>query len=75
MDMAAPDTSTPARTVLTLVDNAVRNCMGPLPGPVHLNCQYREPLGPGAETWPEMVLEVSVLLQQSDDNWLASIRP
>lgn len=59
MDVAAPDVSVPARSVLTTVDQAFRQCMGPLPGPVHLNCQYREPLGSAADAWPQnSVLQV-----------------
>lgn len=51
-DLPAPDPNVPPEAVLTTVDQAVFRSRHPVPGPVHLNCMYREPLAPlQAETF------------------------
>ena len=46
VDMPCPSAEVPAAYVLTTVDQAVQRACSPHPGPVHLNCMFREPLLP-----------------------------
>ena len=57
-DIAAPNTAIPARSVVTTIDTATQHTLTPTSGPVHLNCQFREPLGPKQEAWPITALKV-----------------
>ena len=58
VDMPPPDDAVPARMALTTVDVALRHATGASPGPVHLNCQLREPLGPRPTDWRRAALKV-----------------
>ena len=58
VDLPPPDDAMPARMALTTIDTAVRHTGGPNPGPVHINCQLREPLAPSVVPWNRMALQV-----------------
>lgn len=50
-DMAPPGDGAPARACATTAATALRYLRGTNPGPVHLNCSFREPLGPQRVDW------------------------
>jgi len=45
-DLPVPDENIIPEMVLTTIDQAVFMSKNPLPGPVHINCMFREPLAP-----------------------------
>lgn len=45
-DMPTPTFDISPEFVLTTIDQAIFRAKGELPGPVHINCMYREPLAP-----------------------------
>ena len=45
-DLPAPDTQIKPAFLLTTMDQAVFRSKDPMPGPVHINCMFREPLAP-----------------------------
>lgn len=45
-DLPAPDEQIDPAFLLTTMDQAVFRSINPMPGPVHINCMFREPLAP-----------------------------
>lgn len=69
MDLQAPGEEVLVRQFLTAIDNAVRYATSsPDPGPVHLNCQFRDPLNPKVVPWGDRLLD-------GLDQWLQSSTP
>lgn len=57
-DLPVPDDKTPARSLLTTVDHAVLMAeLDAHPGPVQLNCPFREPLAPSDAAWDRSCLD------------------
>ena len=52
VDMPCPDAAIPPAFVLTTVDQAVHRALSQPPGPVQINCMFREPLIPGPDEAP-----------------------
>lgn len=52
VDLPCPDGSIDPCMVLTTIDQAVHAARSGLAGPVHLNCMFREPLGPDSTPLP-----------------------
>ena len=50
-DLPPPGDGAPARVWATAANAATRVLRGARPGPVHLNCQFRDPLGPEPSAW------------------------
>jgi isochorismate synthase/2-succinyl-5-enolpyruvyl-6-hydroxy-3-cyclohexene-1-carboxylate synthase/2-succinyl-6-hydroxy-2,4-cyclohexadiene-1-carboxylate synthase/O-succinylbenzoate synthase len=50
-DLPPPGDGAPARVWATAANAATRVLRGARPGPVHLNCQFRDPLGPVRAPW------------------------
>lgn len=48
-DMPCPSREIDPAFVLTTVDQALHRCQGHFPGPVHLNCMFREPFFDGGD--------------------------
>ncbi len=68
-DLPCPTRDIAAESILTTIDQAVFRAQGELPGPVHLNCMFREPLAPS-----QIKKNFSSYLK-SIGNWQISLRP
>jgi 2-succinyl-5-enolpyruvyl-6-hydroxy-3-cyclohexene-1-carboxylate synthase len=68
-DLPCPDEKFPLTALLTTADQAVFRTQYPLAGPVHLNCMFREPLGPQRVAYPRRALLKPLA------RWLASAQP
>ncbi|MEL6822075.1 MAG: 2-succinyl-5-enolpyruvyl-6-hydroxy-3-cyclohexene-1-carboxylic-acid synthase, partial [Calditrichota bacterium] len=67
-DMPCPTIEIPAQFILTTAAQIVSRSLSPEPGPVHLNCMFREPLAPlDKPVSPEYIKPVS--------NWYSSSIP
>ncbi|HLP60036.1 MAG TPA: 2-succinyl-5-enolpyruvyl-6-hydroxy-3-cyclohexene-1-carboxylic-acid synthase, partial [Candidatus Deferrimicrobium sp.] len=64
VDLPVPDPQIKPETLLTTIDQAVFRSQDPLPGPVHLNCMFREPLAPNATGFDARIYLESI------DHWL-----
>ena len=51
VDLPPPGDGAPARVYATAAATAARHLHGDRPGPVHLNVQFRDPLGPVKSAW------------------------
>lgn len=77
-DLAPPSGDAPARVLLSTLDAAVGAAThAAARGPAHVNCQFREPLGPAAAPWPQEVLRVRKSSCSSSFPWLPAwcLRP
>jgi 2-succinyl-5-enolpyruvyl-6-hydroxy-3-cyclohexene-1-carboxylate synthase len=52
-DLPCPDIQIPAKFVLSTIDQVIHKAKNNPPGPVHLNCMFREPLEPGQQDLPK----------------------
>ncbi len=68
-DLPCPTLDIPPEVILTTMDQAVYRALHHLPGPVHINCMFREPLVPIKTRIP--LTDYFKNLQ----NWLANERP
>ncbi|MCB2411475.1 2-succinyl-5-enolpyruvyl-6-hydroxy-3-cyclohexene-1-carboxylic-acid synthase [Demequina sp. TTPB684] len=54
-----------ARAVHWATGNTERDDLAAAPGPVHLNLEFRDPLGPDAGSWPDVRQEKATLLDRT----------
>jgi len=75
VQLPEPSTAIPARSLLSTIDQAVTSSVGCLPGPVHINAPFREPLEPadpaGEDPW---LLQIEAWRKNADP-LCASIAP
>jgi 2-succinyl-5-enolpyruvyl-6-hydroxy-3-cyclohexene-1-carboxylate synthase len=59
-DLPVPSPGTPVESALAAVDQAISHALGNPPGPVHINCQFDEPLAPEQSAKPYAILSEAV---------------
>jgi 2-succinyl-5-enolpyruvyl-6-hydroxy-3-cyclohexene-1-carboxylate synthase len=66
--LPCPTTEMPAQALLTAIDQACHRAQGHDPGPVHINCPFREPLAPTktGDDWTEYLVPVEPWLGSDD---------
>ena len=64
-DLPVPTVEIPHQMPLTTIAHAIHRSQTP-PGPVHINCQFREPLAPTPQPLPTAYVEAATAYQQSD---------
>jgi len=66
--LPCPTTEMPAQALLTAIDQACHRAQGNDPGPVHINCAFREPLAPTdtGDNWTEYLTPLDSWLESDD---------
>jgi 2-succinyl-5-enolpyruvyl-6-hydroxy-3-cyclohexene-1-carboxylate synthase len=67
--LPCPSSDIPPAFVLTTIDQAVARARGEVNGPVHLNCQFRDPLSPESRPFPRALLSALSPWTRSRDPW------
>ncbi len=70
LDMPCPDKDIVPEYVLTAVDQSVHRSRGEWPGPVHLNCMFRELLAPA-----ETKIKISEAYIEGCKKWMKESKP
>lgn len=68
-DLPVPDKEIKNEFVLTTVDQAVFMSKNPVPGPVHINCMFREPLA------PEISGDITEEMTMTEKRWVNNRYP
>ena len=68
-DFPTPTDEISPKFVLTTIDQLVYRAQSETPGPVHINCMFREPLTPKESTYPK------IIINQKIEDWLKQKSP
>ncbi|NLN94486.1 MAG: 2-succinyl-5-enolpyruvyl-6-hydroxy-3-cyclohexene-1-carboxylic-acid synthase [Candidatus Hydrogenedens sp.] len=71
LSLPCPDVSISPGTLLSRIDQALAPCFSHAPGPVHINCPFREPLAPVRidQPWPPDYLDELAPWKNSSLPW------
>ncbi len=78
-DLPCPDETLPSRYLASVIAACCAAAQSPLPGPVHLNCMFREPLigtePPPERDWEHIVQQVGILHPTTSqiDTWVGAL--